>query len=94
MIEEDELLRTQFEMQEGKLIARISSQADFKPGMDGVRPYRGKPWNTSSGHLILRRRRFRASMVKAEGNEPYIIIDMHHIISDGISSQIIFEPSS
>ena len=30
MIEEDELLRTQFEMQEGKLIARISSQADFK----------------------------------------------------------------
>lgn len=26
---------------------------------------------------------FRAAMVKAEGNEPYIIIDMHHIISDG-----------
>lgn len=91
MIEEDELLRTQFEMQEGKLIARVSSQADFQlEWMECGRIEEAmerfvRPFDLGKAPL------FRAAMVKAEGNEPYIIIDMHHIISDGISSQIIFE---
>ena len=28
-------------------------------------------------------------MLKLPGNEPYLLLDMHHIISDGLSSQLL-----
>lgn len=90
MIEEDPVLRTCFVIENGTLTAKVQPRVEFRmewletdtieEAMKGFL----RPFDLSKGPLM------RAAMVKLAGNRPGLLLDMHHIISDGLSSQILF----
>lgn len=89
MIEEDTSLRTTFHIEDGRVIARVSLGTEFRmqwmecgsteEAMAGF----VRPFDLTEGPLL------RAAMLKLPDNEPYLLLDMHHIISDGLSSQLL-----
>lgn len=91
MIQEDEQLRTEFTIRDGQIIAVVHEEVPFKLEhidcaeiKDALTQF-VRPFHIGKAPLI------RAAVAKDQNNRHYILIDMHHIISDGISSQIILE---
>lgn len=91
LAEEDPVLRTVFVVGDGQITARVNPQTDFKmewmeaAGLKEAMQQFVRPFDLEKGPL------YRAAMVKLPGNEPGLLLDMHHIISDGISTQILFD---
>lgn len=89
MIEEDPVLRTTFHMEAGNVIAKVNPALNFQLGWmetdtieEAMRDF-VRPFDLAEGPLL------RAAMVKLPENRPGLILDMHHIISDGLSSQLL-----
>lgn len=89
MAEQDPVLRTVFMIESGQVTARVLPQSDFRmewmeaAGFEEAMHHFVRPFDLEKGPL------FRAAMVKLPENEPGLLLDMHHIISDGISMQIL-----
>jgi amino acid adenylation domain-containing protein/thioester reductase-like protein len=89
MIQEDSVLRTTFHIENGRVTAKISSEPEFrmqymecgtvKEAMENF----VQPFNLEEGPLI------RVASLKLPGDKACVLLDTHHIISDGLSSQIL-----
>jgi tyrocidine synthetase-3 len=86
-----ESLRTSFHMQGEQLIQRIAEKSDIKlelyaPGNERKQMKEFvRPFDLSSSSLL------RAGIIEAPSHQKIFMIDMHHIISDGISITIFLE---
>lgn len=91
MIQEDSVLRTTFHIENGRVTAKISSETEFhmqymecgtiKEAMENF----VQPFNLEGGPLI------RVAVLKLPEDKTGVLLDMHHIISDGLSSQILLD---
>ncbi|MEC0235535.1 amino acid adenylation domain-containing protein [Paenibacillus kribbensis] len=91
LIERHESLRTSFEMAEGALVQRIHRQVPFSleiltaKGEEAEALIRQfiRPFDLHKAPLV------RAALVALEAKRHLLMIDMHHIISDGSSTGIL-----
>ncbi|MDQ0416423.1 fengycin family lipopeptide synthetase D [Croceifilum oryzae] len=92
LIKRHESLRTSFKMVEGKPHQRISSEVSFLMMRNKSTESEAKqvveefhrPFDLSQAPLL------RASWITLSPDEALFLLDMHHIISDGISTSILF----
>jgi amino acid adenylation domain-containing protein len=94
LLDRHEVFRTSFHMVGGEAVQRIHRQVDF------FVEYDKDPGNTSFAAVIDALSRpfdleqpplLRAGLVKRETANPLLVIDIHHIVSDGISVAILAE---
>ena len=93
LIQNQSSLRTYFELKDNQVIQKIKDNIDFKLDIDNsiitnkqIKSIFNnfiKPFDLSMAPL------FRAKIVKLENNKALLMIDMHHIISDGTSLSIL-----
>ncbi len=95
LIQRHELLRVSFEMRDGEIIQRIHENVDLKVNyleakedeyQDIINDFI-KPFDLAKAPLL------RVSLVESE-NQQLLMVDMHHIISDAISTRIIVDDLS
>jgi len=88
LIADDEMLRTGFEIEGMQVISRIHKEADFHLERNNHNSFQEalaafiRPFDLAVPPL------FRVMLVETEAKEQYLLFDMHHIISDGISSAL------
>ncbi|KMY31906.1 AMP-binding protein [Lysinibacillus xylanilyticus] len=89
LIERHESLRTSFETNQFEIVQRIHHSYEFKlkirqesKDLDTIRNKFIKPFDLSKAPLL------RVEIVESE-EKTYLLIDMHHIISDGVSGGIL-----
>ncbi|WMJ80655.1 amino acid adenylation domain-containing protein [Clostridium sp. MB40-C1] len=94
MIKRHEILRTRFLTRDGDLVQKVLDKVEvdysYEESMDEVSEvFKNfiKPFNLDEGNLI------RMKVVKSK-KEYYLLIDMHHIISDGMSMGIFIKEFS
>ena len=96
LIEKHESFRTSFELQDEEIVQRIHKEVDFKveyEDMSGVEEevIKGiaksfiRPFDLSKAPLL------RVKIVKLEAEKHMLMVDMHHIISDGTSMGILIK---
>jgi amino acid adenylation domain-containing protein/non-ribosomal peptide synthase protein (TIGR01720 family) len=93
LIRRHEMLRTQFEMVNGEIVQRVLLDAQFhiqrtdlseSPEMiDNVIQSFVRPFNLDQAPLL------RIEVIQTGDKEYILLVDMHHIISDGLTGQII-----
>jgi len=91
LIERHESLRTCFDMKNGEIIQRVKENVQCKinfieleeNNLDEFIDSFIKPFNMLKAPLL------RVALIKININKYIIVFDMHHIISDGISMQIL-----
>ncbi|MCC2252766.1 condensation domain-containing protein, partial [Virgibacillus sp. AGTR] len=92
LIERHEVLRTSYKMVEGEIAQKIMSHLDFHLRVRTVDETDKtvlvqnfiRPFSLEEAPL------FRAEIMKSQGTN-YLLIDMHHIISDGVSMSILVQ---
>ncbi|WP_343780302.1 amino acid adenylation domain-containing protein [Virgibacillus salarius] len=92
LIERHEVLRTSYKMVEGEITQKIMSHLDFHLPVRTVDETDKtvlvqnfiRPFSLEEAPL------FRAEIMKSQGTD-YLLIDMHHIISDGVSMSILVQ---
>lgn len=93
LIQRHEALRTTFDMHDGELIQKIHKSVPFnieffenaKESLNEIIQNFIKPFQLDTPPLI------RVGLVKIKENEHVLIIDMHHIISDGWSLIVLLK---
>jgi len=93
LIQRHEILRTSFEIKENDVFQVINNNINFELELDNAitedinKIYTDfvKPFNLSKAPL------FRAKAVRLEDEKMLLILDMHHIISDGTSLTILLQ---
>lgn len=94
IIKRHEALRTSFEAVNGQTVQKIHDDVDFKINIihmqgsdkeEDIRKEFIKPFDLSKAPL------FRVYVIKRNENEHILFIDMHHIISDGTSLDILLK---
>lgn len=93
IIDRHEILRTSFELVDEQLVQIIHDKVDFEidyyyATMDEVNSVIDKfikPFNLLKAPLM------RVALIKSEGNKTILVIDMHHIISDGWSVAVLLQ---
>ncbi|MDP4143546.1 MAG: amino acid adenylation domain-containing protein [Bacillota bacterium] len=93
LVKRHEALRTSFKMYDGELVQKINecSEVSFsykeavEEDIDGIIESFIAPFDLNKAPL------FRASLIKTNNKKYYIILDIHHIISDGISIGILMK---
>lgn len=93
LIERHESLRTEFKIIDNNIMQKINENFDFK--LENIRMIEEdinksikafiKAFDLSKGPL------FRVGILEVEQNKSIFVIDMHHIISDGISIRILLK---
>ncbi len=91
IIKRHESFRTYFELVDGNVVQKIIDNVDFQlkisnanyKDLDNCFKSFVKPFNLNTAPLI------RAELVKFENDKCLLLIDMHHIISDGTSLEIL-----
>lgn len=93
LIDRHESLRTYFELENGEVVQKIVEKIEFKLDVSSANYkdipscFKGfaKPFNLNIAPL------FRAKLIKFENDKCLLLFDMHHIISDGTSLQILIK---
>ena len=96
LVDRHEAFRTSFELADDEIMQRIHKQIDFKVEYEELeKNYEEiitskitdfiKPFDLSKAPL------FRVKLIRLEEGKHILIIDMHHIISDGVSLNIILQ---
>ncbi|QOR34872.1 amino acid adenylation domain-containing protein [Clostridium sp. 'deep sea'] len=99
LVRRHEAFRTTFKLIEGEVYQKISATAEFEVVYDTLKEATDvtvnkvikdfiRPFNLSQGPLI------RVKLLKVKPNQHILILDMHHIISDGTSMAIILDEFS
>ena len=91
LIQRHETLRTSFEFMEKRIVQKVNKNIDFKidyvekleKPMDEIIKDFIRPFDLSKAPLL------RVGLIKMEAAKHLIIFDMHHIISDGMSMEIL-----
>ncbi len=91
IINENESLRTYFEVEDGDVVQKISNQIEFhielekdiKSNIEEIAQKFIKPFDLSKAPL------FRVKLVELKNEKSLLLIDMHHIISDGTTIKIL-----
>ncbi|MBQ3145142.1 MAG: amino acid adenylation domain-containing protein [Clostridia bacterium] len=93
LLQRHSALRTHFEVQDNKVVQKVEDSLNFKLSSDSnaieekqiksVFNEFVKPFDLSKAPL------FRAKIVKLDNEKAFLMIDMHHIISDGTSLSIL-----
>ena len=92
VIERHESLRTNFVLQEGEVYQKIHEQVDFnityhtieeESEIEAIIKSFVRPFNLSEDVL------FRVSIIEQKGKGHILMLDTHHIISDGVSQNIL-----
>ncbi|MGI5898693.1 MAG: amino acid adenylation domain-containing protein [Christensenellales bacterium] len=86
----DETLRTGFEIQGMDIVCKVHQSAGFElqrlsGSLEDAMKKFVRPFDLGSPPLL------RAGIIQGESAEQILLLDMHHIISDGISSQLTLE---
>lgn len=93
LITRHEALRTYFDLADGNVVQKIVDKLNFKLNVSSAN-YKDidlcfknfvKPFNLNKAPL------FRTELIKFENNKCLLLLDMHHIISDGTSLQIFIK---
>ncbi|WBW96389.1 non-ribosomal peptide synthetase [Oceanirhabdus sp. W0125-5] len=86
-----EALRTCFEIVKGQIVQKVDNSYDFKyvekkdnEEIDNIISQFVRPFELNKAPL------FRVELVESK-NKEYMLIDMHHIISDGVSMEILIK---
>ena len=91
LIKQDEMLRTGFEQEHMKIVARVHPEVSFalenlgSSDAESVLASFARPFDLAKPPLI------RAGVMYDKTGRQFLLMDMHHIISDGISSDILFK---
>ncbi|WP_425279757.1 condensation domain-containing protein, partial [Bacillus velezensis] len=91
LIERHEVLRTSFSMEDGVPVQKIAPLVDFKLGYHKTDAARAenflkefvRPFDLSKAPLL------RVELLNIAENKHLMVLDMHHIISDGVSMGIL-----
>lgn len=91
LIKHHESLRTSFEMRDGEILQIIHEPAPFKieyletagNDIDNIIQSFIQPYDLGSAPLM------RVGLAKVNGNRNILILDVHHIIADGVSCNIL-----
>ena len=91
LIKRHEPLRTSFEIYNGEIVQRVHEEVDIKlslmdtpkESIDSVLKKLILPFDLSKAPLL------RAALVKINDNRHVLLLDMHHIVSDGISATVL-----
>lgn len=91
LLDRHEILRTSFEMVEGKLVQKVNDQVKFRiesqqaseADVDRLIKDFIRPFDLNRAPLV------RVKLVQLSGDRHLLLIDMHHIISDGVSTGIL-----
>ncbi|WP_432401626.1 amino acid adenylation domain-containing protein [Wukongibacter sp. M2B1] len=91
LVERHEAFRTSFETIEGEAVQKVHENVDFcityveatDQKAEEIAKTFVKPFNLSKAPLL------RVSLVKIKEDRYWMMIDMHHIISDGVSTGIV-----
>ncbi|MES9733490.1 amino acid adenylation domain-containing protein, partial [Bacillus sp. AP50] len=93
LVDRHESLRTSFHIKDEQIVQKIHQRVDFQfeiissSGRDEsvlVEQF-VRPFNLQSGSL------FRAALIEKSSEDFILCLDMHHIISDGVSANILFQ---
>ena len=93
LIERHSSLRTYFEQKDDNIVQIIKDEVDFKldyeisdeTDVDSIYRNFVKPFDLSEAPL------FRTQLVKLDNKKSLLLLDMHHIISDGTSLNILLQ---
>jgi len=94
LLERHEILRTSFFMTGDEIVQRVHDRVDFSLDYVEIAPGTGvellvkefiKPFDLSRVPLL------RVRLIKETGNQYPLVIDLHHIVSDGISNALVLE---
>ncbi len=97
LISRHESLRTFFELNNENVVQKIEKNIDFKLEIENISNFENlqsifkefiKPFDLSKAPL------FRAKLLKLKNEKSVILVDMHHIISDGASLSILTDELS
>ena len=98
LIEHQPSLRTYFELNDGNVVQKICDKVNFKldfsseiipeTKIDQIFKTFNTPFNLSKAPLL------KVKLVKLENNKAFLMIAMHHIISDGTSLSILAQELS
>ncbi|MCP4154444.1 MAG: amino acid adenylation domain-containing protein, partial [bacterium] len=94
LIDRHESLRTTFEMIKGEPVQRVHENFRFRTGYYEADAGQGNDVASIFGKFVSlfqldRQPLLRTGLVKTGAGENYLMLDMHHIISDGISLQLL-----
>ncbi|SKA49043.1 HxxPF-repeated domain-containing protein, partial [Chitinophaga eiseniae] len=85
LLQRHEALRTYFELAEGVPVQRIASDLSLDITLcEGIEDFR-KPFDLAVPPLV------RVGLVNLPGDENLLMVDMHHIITDGVSQEILIK---
>lgn len=93
LISRHESLRTSFEVIDGEPVQRIAEQVDFEvecfssneKNAPAIIQQFIRPFDLSSPSLI------RVGLIETALNEHQLMVDLHHIISDGVSQELLIK---
>lgn len=93
LINRHDALRTHFELKDNDIVQIVDDNVDFDldvststtDNLNDIYSSFVKPFNLSCAPL------FRAKLVKLNNNKMFLLLDMHHIISDGTSLAILLQ---
>ena len=93
LIARHDILRTSFEIKDNDIVQIVKEKVDFKLEFNNAKTddinkiYSGfvKPFDLTKAPLL------RAKAVKLENEKMFLMLDMHHIISDGTSLAILLQ---
>ncbi|GGH70057.1 hypothetical protein GCM10008014_54100 [Paenibacillus silvae] len=96
LIQRHETLRTGIEQVQGELVQRIYNEVEFAvdyyeaSGQEVHRVVEAyyRPFDLTKPPLL------RIGLIKVAGNRHILLFDMHHIVSDGISTALLFDEFS
>ncbi|HEU4962330.1 MAG TPA: amino acid adenylation domain-containing protein [Bacilli bacterium] len=93
LIERHEALRTSFSMREGVPVQTVHEEVEFSVQMaqeseataaERIESWMHQPFDLNQAPLL------RVGVVKLADQQHELVVDMHHIISDGVSMEILF----
>jgi len=93
LIDKHEILRTYFEILNDEIVQKIASKVDFhisysenfSNSLEDLMSTFIRPFDLNTPLLL------RAEIVKIGSNKHILMFDMHHIISDGVSTRILIK---
>lgn len=91
LVQEEELFRTAFVMEDGRIGQKVMGNVLFEVeqlmagSFEEAKQAFLRPFNLAAAPL------FRAALWREDGGEPLLFIDMHHLVSDGISTPILMK---
>ncbi|WP_055108259.1 non-ribosomal peptide synthetase [Paenibacillus ihumii] len=105
LVQRHEAFRTGFEMIDGQLVQKIQEQVELKVeelAVDTAHPSGAVDLEQEKAHIAAFIRPFdlsqapllRVGMIRRSEQEHVLLIDMHHIISDGVSMTVLTEEFS